>query len=136
MKVFLDTNVLASALATRGLCADVLREVLSNEQLVISQEVLDELKDVLYRKFGLPMSSAAEAVALVRIDSIHAKPATTIHVDISDADDVPILSAALTANADVFVTGDKLLLGLKRIGTMVIVGPRGFWEMLQKRQKD
>jgi uncharacterized protein len=134
MKVFLDTNILASALATRGLCADVFREVLSNEQLVVSQLVLDELKDVLHRKFGLPVASAAEAVALVCIDSLIAKPETPIHVDISDADDVPILSAACTANADVFVTGDKVLLGLNKIGAMVIVGPRGYWEILQKRR--
>jgi putative PIN family toxin of toxin-antitoxin system len=135
MKVFLDTNVLASALATRGLCADVLREVLSNENLVVSQEVLDELKDVLCRKFGLPISGAAEAVAFVRIDSVFAKPTAPINVNISDADDIPILSAAIAAHADVFVTGDKLLLGLRRIGKMVIIGPRGFWEMLQNRRE-
>lgn len=37
MKVFLDTNVLVSAIATRGLCADVLREVstLSNDYAFI-----------------------------------------------------------------------------------------------------
>lgn len=29
MRVFLDTNVLVSALATRGLCADVLRIVVA-----------------------------------------------------------------------------------------------------------
>ena len=32
MKVFLDTNVLASAAATRGLCADVLREVFASHR--------------------------------------------------------------------------------------------------------
>jgi putative PIN family toxin of toxin-antitoxin system len=135
MKVFLDTNVLASALATRGLCADVLREVLSNEILVVSQDVLDELKDVLCRKFGFPVAGAAEAVAFVRIDTIIAKPTAIISVSISDADDIPILSAAIAADADVFVTGDKLLQGLKRIGRMLIVGPRGFWEILQKRRE-
>jgi putative PIN family toxin of toxin-antitoxin system len=134
MKVFIDTNVLASAFATRGLCADVLREVLGNEHLVVSQDVLDELKDVLCRKFGLPLSSAAEAVAFIRIDSIFSKPTVPINVNVSDPDDVPILSAAVTANADVFVTGDKALLGLKKIGTMTIVGPRGFWEILHHRR--
>jgi putative PIN family toxin of toxin-antitoxin system len=132
MRVFLDTNVLASALATRGLCADVFREVLSSETLVVSQEVLDELKDVLHRKFGFPTGSAAEAIALVRIDSIISKAGEPIDPDIADRDDVPILSAACAANADVFVTGDKLLLGLGKIGKMRIVGPREFWELLRK----
>ena len=48
MKVVLDTNVLASAAATRGLCADVLREVLAEHELVICKQVIDEGKNVFY----------------------------------------------------------------------------------------
>ncbi len=40
MKVFLDTNVLASAAVTRGLCSDVLREVFASHDLFISEQVL------------------------------------------------------------------------------------------------
>ena len=47
MKIFLDTNVLASAFATRGLCADVVREIIDSENLIVSQQVLDELKEVI-----------------------------------------------------------------------------------------
>jgi len=47
MRIFLDTNVLASAVATRGLCADVLREVLTRHDLIISNALLKELKLVL-----------------------------------------------------------------------------------------
>jgi hypothetical protein len=34
VKVFLDTNVLVSAFAARGLCADLLRDVLARHDLV------------------------------------------------------------------------------------------------------
>ena len=51
---FLDTNVLASAAATRGLCADVLREVLTSHELVTSAQVLNEFERVLRTKFGIP----------------------------------------------------------------------------------
>ena len=135
MRVFLDTNVLASAFATRGLCADVLREVLANEDLLVSEVVLEELLDVLTDKFGLPARSAAEAVAIVRIDSTIAEPLTRVKAKVPDPDDEPILSAALSQKADVFVTGDKALLGLRKLGRMHIVSPRGFWERLQKRPK-
>ena len=54
MKVFLDTNVLASAFATRGLCSDVLREVFASHDLYTSIEVLKELRVVLKNKFGFP----------------------------------------------------------------------------------
>ena len=50
MRVFLDTNVLVSAVATRGLCADVLREILVSHQLVISSPLIDELENVLHAK--------------------------------------------------------------------------------------
>jgi len=54
VKVFLDTNVLVSGFATRGLCADVIRLVLAEHELVVAQIVLDELKRVLKQKIELP----------------------------------------------------------------------------------
>ena len=44
MRVFVDTNVLVAAVATRGLCADVLRAVLASHELVVSQQVLAEVE--------------------------------------------------------------------------------------------
>ena len=54
MRVFFDTNVLVSAFLARGLCADLLRLVLTEHTLVTSEVVLDELRDVLSRKGRLP----------------------------------------------------------------------------------
>ena len=51
MRVCLDTNVLVAAFATRGLCADVLRTVLAEHELVIGDVILDELRRVLSTKF-------------------------------------------------------------------------------------
>jgi predicted nucleic acid-binding protein len=42
VKVFLDTNVLASALATRGLCAELFEVVLQSHELLVSPPVLKE----------------------------------------------------------------------------------------------
>jgi predicted nucleic acid-binding protein len=44
MKVMLDTNVLAAAAATRGLCADVLRAVLAEHEMVICPQIISELQ--------------------------------------------------------------------------------------------
>jgi len=62
MKVFLDTNVLVSAVATRGLCADALREVLVSHQLVISSPLLNELTNILHSKFGIPFDVITEFI--------------------------------------------------------------------------
>jgi hypothetical protein len=50
VRVFFDTNVLVSAFLARGLCADLLRLVLTEHTLVGSEVVLDGLRDVLRRK--------------------------------------------------------------------------------------
>ena len=53
MRVFLDTNVLVAAFATRGLCADVMRVVLAEHQ-VTGDVVLRELRKALARRIKLP----------------------------------------------------------------------------------
>jgi predicted nucleic acid-binding protein len=42
-----------------------------------------------------------------------------------------MLSSALNGGADLFITGDKELLGLQNIRNMGIVSPRMFWERLK-----
>jgi predicted nucleic acid-binding protein len=49
---------------------------------------------------------------------------------IKDADDIPILACAIAGKADVFVTGDKELLGLRKIEDLAIVSPRELWNQL------
>ncbi len=62
MRIFLDTNVLVSATATRGLCADVLREVLVAHKLVISALLLSELARILNDKIGVPKDIIDEVI--------------------------------------------------------------------------
>ena len=108
MKVFLDTNVLVSATATRGLCADVLREVLVSHRLVvISGPLLTELKNALRKKLGVPDDLTAELVEILQQDAHYSTPSALPDVDIRDRDDIAILSSALNGGADIFITGDK-----------------------------
>ena len=53
-------------------------------------------------------------------------------IPIKDKDDILILSCALEGKADVFVTGDRELLNLKKIDGMQIISPRDFWTMIKK----
>lgn len=53
MRIFLDANVLVSAFASRGLCADVLELVLLEHDLVVGQNVLRELKKALREKVSV-----------------------------------------------------------------------------------
>jgi putative PIN family toxin of toxin-antitoxin system len=131
MKVFLDTNVLVSAVATRGLCADVLREVLRHHHLIISPELLAELENVFRKTLGLPQNMIFEFIEVIKQDSQLSTPSPLLNVNIRDKDDLLMLSSALNGGADLFITGDKELLGLQSIRNMGIVSPRMFWERLK-----
>ena len=134
MKVFLDTNVLASAAATRGLCADVLREVFSSHELFISEQVLSELRRVLRLKFGAGQDLIDDFIWLLEQDSVSAQPGQLPETKLQDKDDLPILGAAVSAGAEVLITGDKELLDLGRIANLEILSPRQFWEKLKAQE--
>lgn len=135
MRVFLDTNVLASAAATRGLCADVLREVLTSHELLTSAQVLSELERVLRTKFGVAQDLIDDFISLMRQGTVLAQPGQLPAVAIEDQDDLPILSAAISAGAAVFVTDDKEILDIGQIENLAILSPRQFWDKLTARPR-
>jgi putative PIN family toxin of toxin-antitoxin system len=128
MRVFLDTNVIVSAVATRGLCADVMREILVRHQLVISEDLLKEVTTVLRAKLGVPGQMVSDFVALLKDSAVLSDSSPTLALPISGAVDGALVSAALNGQADLFVTGDREILAHTRVGPLDIVSPRMFWE--------
>jgi len=131
MKVFLDTNVLASAFATRGLCSDVHREVFASHDLYTSIEVLTELRGVLKDKFGFPENLIKKIFSLLQREANMAYQQELVGIHIKDKADIPIVNAAMAAGAHVFVTGNKELQDIARIENLKIISPRKFWEILK-----
>ena len=135
MRVFLDTNVIVSAVATRGLCADVFREVLVRHQLVISEMLINEVRNVLRDKIGTPPDIIADVIVLLREGSLLSEPSRAVDLPIRDAEDKALVSAALNGGANLFVTGDREILELSGSGTMEILSPRMFWERAKAQPK-
>lgn len=135
MRVFLDTNVIVAAVAARGLCADVVREVLARHELVVSQALLEEVASVLSEKIGLPPGLISEVTSMLRDGADLAAPAGSADPRLNDQADRALVSAALNGNASVFVTGDAQILACHEIGSMAIVSPRGFWELVKANFK-
>ena len=131
MRVFLDTNVIVAAVATRGLCADVMREVLVRHELVITETLLDEIKTVLAGKIGVPPALIADLESLLCEGAARSSPSDTTNLPILDPADRILISAALNGRSELFVTGDAEILGLRTIGDMTIVSPRAFWERVR-----
>lgn len=132
MRVFPDTNVLIAALASRGLCADLMRSLLAEHDVVIGELVLVELRRNLSVKLRMPAARIDQALGYLE-DLEHApaaKPIRPAPGGISAAD-AAILESAMQAGADAFVTGDHALLELADYGAMPILSPRALWSRLR-----
>lgn len=136
MRVFLDTNVLVSAFATRGLCADVLRHVLADHELVLGEPVVAELRRVLREKIKLPKAHLDRIEEFLREHEIAPRPRKAAAISIRDASDRWILATAIAAKVDVLVTGDRDLLDVTKESPVKIRTPREFWALLQAKPRE
>jgi putative PIN family toxin of toxin-antitoxin system len=128
VKVFLDTNVLVSALATRGLCADLYERLLTEHEVVIGEPVIIEVLDILQRKFRANSELLIKVEAELRLLRVIPAQAVAPSLPIRDVDDPWIIACALQSDVDCFVTGDAELLGLKVVDDLPIISPRVCWE--------
>ena len=136
MRVFLDTNVLVSGFATRGLCSDVIRLVLAEHELITGEVVLNELTQVLKQKIQLPAEQIREILAFLEDQTVEPTPKVLPSIPVRDEDDRWVLASALAAKADVLVTGDKDLLAVAgQVSGFTITDPRGFWSLVRKRPR-
>jgi putative PIN family toxin of toxin-antitoxin system len=134
LRVFPDTNVLFAALATRGLCSDLLRALLAEHEIVIGAPVLVELRRNLLNKLRMP----AERVELVtgfisELELAPSAPSRGSRPGRIDSADAAILECAARARADIIVTGDGALLKLGKYAGIPVVSPRELWLRLQRR---
>ena len=132
MRVCLDTNVLIAALATRGLCADVLRTVLAEHELVIGEVILTELRRVLTKKFKMPADRVDAIEAIFDPFPVLPKPAAPTDIPVRDPSVRWIAATALAGEAEILVTGDDDLLAVAGDAPIRIVAPRAFWELLRQ----
>ena len=129
MRVVLDSNVLVSALITRGTPPDRLyRAWLRNEiELVTCAAQIDELADVLSRprlRRYVDPADAAGLVSDIRLRAIVIRD-MPIPKRSPDPKDDAILAAAVAGQAELVVSGDKPgLLALGQVEGIPIRTPR------------
>lgn len=128
MRVFLDTNVLVSALATRGLCSDLYEHLLTTHQIIIGEPVVAEVLDVMRRKFRANKSLLLKVEAELRLLEVVPAQTNAPKLPIHDLEDPWIIACALHAQVECFITGDAELLALEKVETLPIISPRIFWD--------
>ncbi len=127
MRLVLDSNVLVSALGTRGMCAELFERVLVAHEYAIDRHILGEVERALRTKFRLPEARVTEAVAFVRGTGRWVDAAPLPAPVSRDADDDAILALAKAGGSRLIVTADDDLLVLNPWEDVEIVRPRDFW---------
>ena len=114
-RVVFDTNILVSALVFPGGRGEAaLRRIIDQtDQLVLSRPIIDELLDVLARKFARDAEELAHVAVFVTELAVIVAPKQRLRVVKDDADN-RIIECAAAGRAEVIVTGDKALLALTR----------------------
>lgn len=129
MRIFLDTNVWISAFVARGICADLVRVLLTRhelglDRLIVSRPLRGKFVRIMKGKFKASSADLVESLEI--LDTLESAPDTEVRIseNIPDDDDIPIIRSALVGNSDVFITGDKPLLELDHVSGMSMMSPR------------
>lgn len=132
MKIVLDANVVVAAFASRGLCESIFEFCLSEHEIILCTELVDEITTNLRQKIGLPAGVVEDIRALLQEHATLVEPAPLPLDACRDPDDVKVLGLTVAAGADCVVTGDKDLLILKKWQGIPILSPRSFSEMIHR----
>jgi len=129
VRVVFDTNILVSALAFPGGRGEAaLRRIIDEtDRLLLSRPILDELLDVLGRKFARDAEELAHVAVFLTELAVIVAPKRRLRI-VKDEPDNRILECAASGHAEAIVTGDKSLLALKRYGNARMFTLRGYLE--------
>lgn len=125
-RICLDSNVLVAAFAARGLCADLLRLILSEHHLVIPEVVVEEARRVLREKIRVDQRGMASFDAVVEQCEVAPSTDAPSPTPVRDPDDERVLADALAADCELLVTGDDDLLSVASGSPIPILSPRAF----------
>lgn len=109
MRIMLDTNVLISALLFPGSKMDLLMNcIFTQHQLVLSSYVVEELKNVVTRKFPNKEQVINKLLIAMSYEFVYTPNDLEDGLfDIRDMKDYPVLYTAIIEDIDILITGDK-----------------------------
>ena len=122
MKVVLDSSVLIAASISRaGVCAELLEDVLTHHELVVSDFIVEELGRKLRDKFNFPQNEIRQLQRLLGKVATSVTPVDLPTSIYRDPTDIPVLGTALAGGASVLVTVDKDFLALGEFQGIAII---------------
>jgi len=127
MRVVFDSNIFVSAMAFPGGRADAaLQRILDGTViLLVSPAIIDEVLRVLAEKFSRDREELSRAALLLTELGETVRPVERLAL-LADDPDNRILECAVAGKATAIVTGDKAMLALGEIRSIVIMTLRDY----------
>jgi len=135
MRILLDTNVIFSAFAARGLAQAVFELCLERHTIVVGGSILAELSAHLKKKLRMPEEKVRMIIDYLKESCLSGEEAPVEKSACRDEKDLHILGLADKMGVEFIITGDTDLLVLKKYHKTSIVTPREFWEKEKKRKR-
>jgi len=128
MRVVIDTNVFVSGLFWKGPPAAILKAWRDGRiEMVLSPAILDE-----YQRVGaelnrlLPVIDLGPILGMLAVNSRIVQDSELPEQVCSDPADDKLIAAAVVANAEYVISGDKALLRVQEYGGVRIIAPGTF----------
>jgi putative PIN family toxin of toxin-antitoxin system len=126
MRILADTNIIVSAiLFPNAVVARVWSYIIEHHHVIISKYSIDELKAVFQRKFPDNVDVLQHFLARLACEVVDAEQLDIEIPPIRDKADLPILAAAIVADADILLTGDKDFTNIA-LNKPVVMSPSAF----------
>jgi uncharacterized protein len=124
MRIMVDTNVIISALLKQGSVPDIVfSDVCENHQLILCNQIITECYSVAKRRLTDKLEVLKDLFNKLPYELVVAP--RTSKMAIRDANDQPILNAAVNHNVDILITGDRHFLELD-LNTIQIITPADY----------
>ena len=125
MKVTVDTNFLISATQWDYSVAHKLLKkfILSNAIIFTTQDILDEIVEVLERDFEYSKNEAKNIIEKILLFAKLIETKQKMDIIKDDPDDNKVIECAIESSSDYIITYDKHLLKLKEYKRIKIVKP-------------
>jgi len=135
IRVTADTNILISGIIfSRGKPFQLLELAREGKiNLTVSDAILDEMADVLPRKFNFSLKGVEEARRRIQAMARTVTPGVRLDVIKEDPPDNRVWECAVSSGADYIVTRDKDPLRLDRYDAIPIVSVADFLELERVR---
>jgi uncharacterized protein len=127
MRVVFDTNIFVSAFVIPGSLAEkaFLKLIETEDVLLLSREILDELLSILATKFSRDKEEISRVAVILSEIAERITPSQGISA-LKDDPDNRILECAVFGRADIIVTGDKDTLRLREYQNTRIVSVKAY----------